>query len=108
MTPSQAEGVIRRMVDRIVSGFHPESVVLFGSHARGEAGPDSDVDLAVIFPALEGRRHDMAVKIRGALQGMGVPKDIVVLTRRDYEDQKDFVGTIGNLLASEGKTLYRA
>ena len=40
---------IQEMVRRIVRQFHPERVILFGSHARGDAGPDSDVDLLVTF-----------------------------------------------------------
>lgn len=106
MTPTQAQGIIREMVDRIVRGFSPEQVILFGSYARGEAGPDSDVDLAVIFPNLKGRRIDKAVQIGVALHEMMVPKDIVVLTRQDYEDQKDVFGTISHALAQEGKVLY--
>ena len=42
---------IQRMARRIVRLFDPERVILFGSHARGEAGPDSDVDFLVTFPA---------------------------------------------------------
>jgi len=41
---------IHAMVRRIVRQFRPERVILFGSHARGEAGPDSDVDLLVVMP----------------------------------------------------------
>jgi hypothetical protein len=41
---------IHRMVKRIVKKFHPQQIILFGSHARGEAGPDSDVDLLVVLP----------------------------------------------------------
>jgi len=40
---------IDEMVRRIVSQFHPDKIILFGSHARGEAGPDSDVDLLVVM-----------------------------------------------------------
>src|SRR5579875_1577019 len=47
---------IQRMVRRIVRDFHPERVILFGSHARGEAGPDSDVDLLIVMP-VEGPKH---------------------------------------------------
>ncbi|MEK7690207.1 MAG: nucleotidyltransferase domain-containing protein [Bdellovibrionota bacterium] len=94
------------MVNRIVSGFQPEKVILFGSYARGDAGPDSDVDLAVIFPKLEGKCRDKAVRILTALHGMGLAKDVIVLTRQDYEEQKDLVGTIGNILAREGRVLY--
>jgi len=106
MTPTQAQGIIREMVDRIVRGFAPEQVILFGSYARGEAGPDSDVDLAVIFPRLEGRRIDKAVQIRVALHAMGLAKDVIVLTSDDFDEQKDAVGTLGYILAHEGKVLY--
>lgn len=36
------------MVERIVTNFHPDKILLFGSHARDDAGPDSDVDLLVV------------------------------------------------------------
>ncbi len=106
MTSSQAQPVIVEMVRRIVAAFDPETVILFGSHARGDATPDSDVDLAVIFPRLDGRRMDKAVEIGVALHGMGVGKDVVVLTKQDYEEQRNLTGTMGNILASEGKVLY--
>jgi len=48
---------IERMVRRIVRQFRPERVILFGSHARGEAGPDSDVDLLVVM-RVEGSRRE--------------------------------------------------
>jgi predicted nucleotidyltransferase len=41
---------IEQLADRIVREFRPEKVILFGSHARGTAGPDSDVDLLVVMP----------------------------------------------------------
>ena len=40
---------IAEMVRRIVAQFNPDKIILFGSHARGEAGPDSDVDLLVVM-----------------------------------------------------------
>lgn len=43
--------------------FNPERVVLFGSHARGDATPDSDVDLLVIMPG-KGRPVEQSVQIR--------------------------------------------
>lgn len=106
MTASQVQGVISKMVRRIVTRFEPERVILFGSYARGAPTRDSDVDLAVIFPKLRGKRRDKAVEIGVALNGMGVAKDVIVLTREDYEEQKSVVGTIGHILAREGKVLY--
>jgi len=42
---------IRELGRRIGREFQPEKVLLFGSHARGEPHPDSDVDLLVIMPS---------------------------------------------------------
>ena len=44
------EAEIREFVDKVVAEFAPQRVILFGSHARGDATPDSDVDLLVIMP----------------------------------------------------------
>jgi len=99
------EAVIREMVRRIVEGFQPDRIILFGSHARGDAGPDSDVDLLVVMP-LRGRRVDTAVAIRTVLSGMGVAKDILVATPEEFEAHKNLVGTIVYPAVHEGKVLY--
>ena len=44
--------LISTMTERIVRDFHPVQIILFGSHARGEAHPQSDVDLLVVFSEL--------------------------------------------------------
>jgi len=96
---------IREMVDRIVRQFKPERVILFGSHARGEGAPDSDVDLLVVMP-LQGNKRDKAVEIGVALYDIRVPKDIIVTTPEDYEWRKDVTGTIEYPASHEGKVLY--
>ena len=96
---------IQRIVRRIVREFHPERVILFGSHARGEAGPDSDVDLLVVMP-LEGLKHKKQVEIRVALHDIRIPKDIIVTTPEDFAWRKDVVGTIEYPAVREGKVLY--
>lgn len=103
LAPKQA---IDEMVRRIVTGFDPDQVILFGSYARGDADEDSDVDLAVILPDVPGTRREMAVRMRVALNGMGICKDILVLTAADYAEQKPYVGTLGHILAREGRVLY--
>jgi len=96
---------IQRIVRRIVREFHPERVILFGSHARGEAGPDSDVDLLVVMP-LEGLKHKKQVEIRVALHDIRIPKDIIVTTPEDFAWRKDVVGTVEYPAVREGKVLY--
>ena len=96
---------IRPMVRRIVERFHPDQVILFGSHARGKADSDSDVDLLVVMPVGASKR-DKAVEIRGALRDFRVPKDIVVSEPSEFAWRKDVIGTIEWPALREGKVMY--
>ncbi len=102
--PSEREE-IQQMIRRIVSRFRPERIILFGSHARGDAGPDSDVDLLVVMP-VEGSRREKAVEIGVALQDIRLPKDIIVTTPEAFEARSEIPGTIERLSAREGRVLY--
>jgi predicted nucleotidyltransferase len=68
---------IRRYVRQVVERFHPEKVILFGSHAYGRPHEDSDVDLLVVMPARS--MIDMAVRIRWRLSAP-FPMDLLVRT----------------------------
>ena len=71
--------VVASMVALIADEFEPERIILFGSRARGEARPDSDVDLLVVMPdGTEETRTTIAM--HGLLHTMPLPKDIVVST----------------------------
>ena len=100
--PQQA---IREAVRRIVEGFAPEQVILFGSYARGTAGPDSDADFLVVMP-VAGSKRRKAVEIDLALAGIGLPKDVIVVTPEEVERYRDVVGTIIYPALREGKVLY--
>ena len=105
MSDSTAQKKIEEMVRRIVERFHPEQVILFGSHARGQAGPDSDVDLLVVMP-VSGSKRKMAVEIDLTLAGSGLPKDIIVVTPEEVARLRDIVGTIVYPAVREGKVMY--
>jgi predicted nucleotidyltransferase len=96
---------VRQMVRRIVSRFHPERIILFGSHARGDARPDSDVDLLVVLP-FSGSKHEKQTEIRLALRDIRIPMDIVVTTPEEFLWRKEVPGTIERPAAREGKLLY--
>ncbi len=106
---SNAEGCrmaeIEAMVRRIVCRFAPHQVILFGSHARGDAGPDSDVDLLVVMP-VEGSKREKQIEIRIALHDYRIPKDVVVVTPEEVARKKDVVGTIVRPALREGRVLY--
>lgn len=103
--PLSAQRDIEKMVRRIVDRFQPERLILFGSHARGEAGPDSDVDLLVIMP-VEGGKREAQARIRVALHDIRVPVDVIVTTPDDFEWRKEIPGTIEYPAVQEGRVLY--
>ena len=93
MRKSRLERIIEQMVLRIVERFDPERIILFGSAARGDAGPDSDVDLLVVMP-VEGLKREKQLEIRKALRGIRTPVDIVVSTPEEFDWRQEIVGTI--------------
>jgi predicted nucleotidyltransferase len=99
------QALISRIVKRIVKKFAPEKVILFGSQARGDAGPDSDIDLLVVMP-VEGDVREKALEIRVALPATRIPIDIVVRTPEEFAWRKEYVGTIEWPATREGKVLY--
>ena len=78
---------------------------VFGSHVRGEGGPDSDVDLLIVMP-VEGSKRDKSIEIGVALHDVRIPKDIIVTTPEEFEWRKEIAGTIERPAVMEGKTLY--
>ena len=96
---------IDRMVQRIVRKFHPEQIILFGSHARGEAGPDSDIDLLVVMSVAKSVR-ETRLEISLALPDFPIPVDVIVTTPENFAWRKDIVGTIEWPATREGKVLY--
>jgi uncharacterized protein len=101
----RVQETICEMVRRIVAQFNPDKIILFGSHARGKPGPDSDVDLLVVMPP-HGSKRERAVEIYGLLAGMGVPKDVIVVTPEEFEAYRDAPGTVIRTARQEGKVLY--
>lgn len=93
------------MTSRIVAGFQPERIILFGSYARGEANEQSDIDLLVVMPDGTDRRTT-AIAVLGALGGLGVAKDVVVTTPDEIARRGDLVGTVLRPALREGKVLY--
>jgi predicted nucleotidyltransferase len=102
MTPAD---YIQIMAERIIQDYDPVKIILFGSHARGEAGPESDIDLLVVLPEIANKRQ-AAVAIRRVLTDLPVPKDIVVTTPEEIARRGDLVGTVLRPALREGKVLY--
>jgi predicted nucleotidyltransferase len=96
---------LKEVVDRLVSRFHPEKIILFGSQARGTADDRSDIDFLVITN-FQGSRRKLWLEMERSLNGMRLPRDIILLTPDEYEIDKDIVGTIAWPAYREGRILY--
>jgi predicted nucleotidyltransferase len=97
--------LIQTMTDRIVQDFNPLRVILFGSHARSDASPESDIDLLVVFLQVANKRLT-AVAIRRTLADLPVCKDVVVTTPEEIARRGDLIGTVLRPALREGKVLY--
>ncbi|NGZ28491.1 MAG: nucleotidyltransferase domain-containing protein [Magnetococcales bacterium] len=97
--------LLQDVVDRILATTQPERIILFGSAARDQMGPDSDLDLLVVMPDGTHRRQ-MSRSIYQALRGLGIAKDVVVVTRQDVIDFGQNPAMIIAPALSEGRKLY--
>ena len=100
-----APNVLEEIKRRLVDGFAPERIIVFGSHARGTATERSDIDLLVICD-ITGRKRDLMIAMDRALKGLGVARDIVVMTPEEFERDREIPGTVARPASLEGKTLY--
>jgi len=99
------EDLVQTMVQRIVERFRPLCIILFGSRARGEAGPWSDVDLLGVLPEVADKRR-VTVEILRALGDLPVSKDVVVMTPEEVLQRGNLVGSVLRSALREGKVLY--
>lgn len=102
MTPSSEQ--IEELAAEIGTRFNAERVILFGSHARGTPGPDSDVDLLVVMEH-EDSSIDQALRILRALKYRGA-LDLVVRSPAEVERRTRLGDFFLREVLREGKTLY--
>ena len=101
------EEIIRDLVDRIVQAVHPRRIILFGSAARGQMGPNSDLDVLVVMP--DGtHRKETCRRVYRSLRRLGVPKDIVVVTESDVQRFGHEPSLVICPALAEGREIYHA
>lgn len=104
----QDDPALREIVRRIADAYHPLRIFLFGSKARGTAGPDSDYDLLVVVP------DDAPPKLKGSklayesLWGIHEAKDVLVCTDRWFHERAHVITSLPATVMREGKLLYAA
>ncbi len=104
-TISIDETTLQEIVRRLVGAIDPDRIVLFGSRARGDARPDSDLDLLIVKDSDE-LRHRRAIPAYGALAGLGIPTDIIWRTPAEIAEWSRVPNHVTTRAIREGKVLY--
>ena len=106
---TESEDMVRRMTEVIVREIHPAQIILFGSRARGDASPDSDVDLLIVQDepfSLARPREQVRRRLCERLAGFGVAKDLLLFSRDTVEAWRHTTNHVIARALREGRILY--
>ena len=101
---SRDEELLQTITNRIAEAINPQKIILFGSWARGEGGPHSDVDLLIIQESTLPRPQRYA-QVRRLFWGMGIPMDILVYTPEEFARYQSVPGSFTHTVAREGRVV---
>ena len=100
--PADLDRVVRRLVDEL----HPVAVYLFGSRARGDAGPERDYDLMVVVPDDFPPERTRPSHAFALIQGRKIPVDIALVRRSRFAERSGKVGTLSFEVGQDGIAVY--
>jgi len=103
--PPVDDTLIGEIVHKIVAAFHPHRIMLFGSRARGDQQPDSDVDL---FVEMETNLHPIRrrAQIRELFQHQWWSMDLIVKTPEEVRRERNSLISLVPDIEREGRVLY--
>jgi predicted nucleotidyltransferase len=109
VTQAAVDETIRDIVEKLQAGYAPQKVILFGSHAYGNPGCDSDIDLLVIKETSE-RFIDRWVTVRRLLSDPTrmLPVEVIVLTPQELTQRLDIGDQFLREIIDRGEVLYAA
>ncbi len=99
------ETLLREITSKIVQHFQPEQVLVFGSHARRQAGPESDLDLIVVMKT-DKPFWERAIEVDSIFGLRNWPMDLLVYTPEEFAAQRTVIGTLPSMIQGETRVIY--
>ena len=96
---------IQDAIELLKSAANPVKIILFGSYARNDPSPESDLDFLVVEQEVESRRSEM-VRLRRILSQLRIPVDVIVVSEQVFNDWAKTPGTVIYEAALEGQVVY--
>lgn len=100
--------VLREIVERLKAALSPARIYLFGSKARGDAGPDNDYDILVLVDNPTEPRYRLSQKGFRALHGIPAVVDVIVWDRAAFDAWKYLKASFSATVLREGGLLHAA
>lgn len=97
---------IQVVKNRLIKVYRPLKIYLFGSYAWGNPNDESDLDLLIVVSRSTKQSYERAIKGYHALREMTIPKDILVFTKKEFEERAGDITTLCYKAKHEGKLLY--
>lgn len=106
--PMEMDDPILEEIVRRLEPLGPERIYLFGSRARDDATEDSDYDILVVLPGSGETPPQLERDAYDLLWGLGVPVDIVLWRREEFDRRLSVIASLPATVVREGKLLYAA
>jgi predicted nucleotidyltransferase len=108
LAPEELVQKLDEIVARLRAAFSPVAIYLFGSYAYGQPRPGSDLDLLVVVEDSPLSPYERDGQAYVALLGLGVPKDVQVYTRAEFEERAALPVSFERTVKRKGRLIYAA
>lgn len=100
------QAAIEEVKKRLIKTYDPIAIYLFGSYAWGKPDEDSDLDLLVVIDDFKKDKYADMIEGYKALAGMGIPKDILLYTKPQFDESSKDITTFCYKIVKRGKKIY--
>lgn len=108
MTPAQAQTALNEAVRRLAAAFSPVAIYHFGSSVPGGSDSPNDLDLLVVVERSEEGFFERGARAYSLMFGLGVPVDVQVYTREEFEPRARRPVSFERSVATDGRVVYAA